>query len=103
MQRRFDDSMQGLLEGLVGMRRFVGSASMDGKKASAFQDHISRVVPTYIMTDPRAIKQALALIMTARNPERVADHATNVAGEVISLVEGCDVRHRHETKNRAAR
>ena len=33
------------------------------------------------------------LILTARSLERIADHATNVAEEVIYLVKGEDVRH----------
>jgi phosphate transport system protein len=75
---------------------------MDEKKADAFRDQIFRVLLTYMMGDPRVIEQALALILIARNLERVADHATNIAEEVIYLVEGREVRHRHETKIRTA-
>ena len=39
------------------------------------------------------IPRALDLIVIARNLERIADHATNVAEEVIFLVKGEDVRH----------
>jgi phosphate transport system protein len=43
--------------------------------------------------DGQLIPPALDLILVARNLERIADHATNVAEEVIFLVKGQDVRH----------
>lgn len=43
--------------------------------------------------DPNAIEAALNLILMARNFERIADHATNIAEEVIFIRTGDDVRH----------
>jgi phosphate transport system protein len=91
------------LEALVARDcAMADSVLMDEKKADAFRDQIFRVLLTYMMGDPRVIEQALALILISRNLERVADHATNIAEEVIYLVEGREVRHRHETKIRTA-
>ena len=42
---------------------------------------------------PEASLQALNAIITARNLERIADHATNIAEDVIFWVRGADVRH----------
>jgi phosphate transport system protein len=42
---------------------------------------------------PTLIRQALDTIIIARNLERVADHATNIAEDVIFWVRGADVRH----------
>lgn len=42
---------------------------------------------------PALIHQALDTIIIARNLERVADHATNIAEDVIFWVKGADVRH----------
>jgi phosphate transport system protein len=42
---------------------------------------------------PDASLQALNAIITARNLERIADHATNIAEDVIFWVRGADVRH----------
>jgi phosphate transport system protein len=42
---------------------------------------------------PEASLQALNAIITARNLERIADHATNIATDVIFWVRGADVRH----------
>ena len=47
-------------------------------------------------TKPTGAPQALDAFIVARNLERVADHATNIAEDVIFLVEARDVRHRHE-------
>jgi len=65
-------------------------------QVDAFRDHIFRVLLTYMMADPGTIERALALILISRNLERVGDHATNIAEEVIYLVEGREVRHSHE-------
>jgi phosphate transport system protein len=42
---------------------------------------------------PDAVRQALDALLVARNLERVADHATNIAEDVIFWVQGSDVRH----------
>jgi phosphate transport system protein len=68
----------------------------DEKGVDRFRDQIFRVLLTYMMADPGTIERALALILMSRNLERVGDHATNIAEEVIYLVEGREVRHRHE-------
>lgn len=57
------------------------------------KDSIFRVLLTYMMADPGTIDRALSLILISRNLERIADHATNVAEDVIFLVEARDVRH----------
>lgn len=44
--------------------------------------------------DPSIIPRALNHMFNARSLERIADHATNIAEEVIFLVKGIDVRHR---------
>ena len=44
--------------------------------------------------DPASVERALDYILIARRLERIADHATNVAEDVIFMVKGVDVRHR---------
>jgi phosphate transport system protein len=72
----------------------------DENQVDLFRDQIFRVLLTYMMSDPGTISRALALILISRNLERVGDHATNIAEEVIYLVEGREVRHRHESRAR---
>ena len=44
--------------------------------------------------DPAAIPPGLCQINIVRNLERVGDHATNIAEQVVFMVEGESVRHR---------
>jgi len=60
------------------------------------KDQVFRVLLTYMMADPGTIERALGLILISRNLERIADHATNIAEDVIFMVEAKDVRHHHE-------
>ncbi|HZU21441.1 MAG TPA: phosphate signaling complex protein PhoU [Terriglobales bacterium] len=46
---------------------------------------------------PEVVQQALDALLIARNLERVADHATNIAEDVIFWVRGADVRHHAAT------
>jgi phosphate transport system protein len=59
----------------------------------AFKDQIFREVLTYMLGDSRTIEPGVELILMARHLERVGDHATNIAEDVIFIVEGRDVRH----------
>ena len=43
--------------------------------------------------NPASVTAAVNLLSVSRNVERIADHATNIAKEVIYLVEGHLVRH----------
>ncbi len=69
-------------------------------KVDAFKDQIFRELLTYMMSEPPTIPRALPLILISRNLERVGDHATNIAEEVIYVAQGRDVRHHHEEKKR---
>ena len=48
---------------------------------------------SYMMGDSAVVFQSFELILVAKNLERVADHATNIAEDVIYMVAGHDVRH----------
>jgi len=92
------------LEALVAKDCSIANRVLEEeKKVDAYRDQIFRVLLTYMMGDPGTIPRALALILISRNLERVGDHATNIAEEVIYLVEGREVRHRHESSSRTSR
>ncbi len=57
------------------------------------KNQIFRELMTYMASDPSRIEQALNLILIARNLERVGDHATNIAEDVIFIATGKDIRH----------
>jgi len=62
------------------------------------RDLIYRKLVSYMQQDPRSVPQGIDFIFVARNLERVADHATNIAEDVVFLVEGVDVRHHAEVR-----
>ncbi len=63
------------------------------------RDDVYRELVTYMQKDPSTVRQCLDLVFVARNLERVADHATNIAEDVVFLVEGVDVRHHAERRD----
>ncbi len=67
-------------------------------EVDSLKDQVFRELLTYMMADPGTIQRALALILISRNVERIADHATNIAEDVIFLVEAKDVRHGREAE-----
>lgn len=69
-------------------------------EVDAYKEQIFRELLTYMMSDPGTIPRALSLILISRNLERIGDHATNIAEEVIYVVQGREVRHHHEEHKR---
>ncbi|MFH1226282.1 MAG: phosphate signaling complex protein PhoU [Planctomycetota bacterium] len=85
------------------VRRDVNLAQLvldSDDKVDAYKDQIFRELLTYMISDPETIQRSLTFILIARNLERIGDHATNIAEEVIYMVQGRDVRHHHEEEQR---
>jgi len=59
----------------------------------ALYKQLFRELLTFMIEDPKTVTRALHLLLIARNLERIADHATNIAEDVIYYVEGRDIRH----------
>ena len=70
-------------------------------QVDALKDQVLRELLTYMMGDPQAIGRAIALILISRHLERVADHATNIAEDVIYMVQARDVRHHKTPKDQS--
>lgn len=66
----------------------------------ALNDQIFRELLTFMMSDPKTITRAVHLIIVSRCLERIADHATNIAENVIFLVEGRVIKHHADTKEK---
>lgn len=60
----------------------------DRLKSEAFNELLQ-----LMQSDSSTINRALSLILVSRNLERIADHATNIAEDVIFMVLGKDIRH----------
>jgi phosphate transport system protein len=83
-------ALQSLLEGDAGMAQSVLSMDDDVDRMNR-EVHHSMV--TVIQEHPEWTEQALNTLIISRNLERIADHATNIAEDVIFWVRGADVRH----------
>jgi phosphate transport system protein len=59
----------------------------------ALKTQIFRELLTYMLQDASTIQPALDLILISRHLERIGDHATNIAEDVIFMVSAKDVRH----------
>jgi len=59
---------------------------------------VMRELISYMVSDPRTIDRALALIFIARDLERVADLATNISEDVYYIVQGKSLKH-HAIEN----
>src|SRR5438874_517201 len=59
----------------------------------ALKTEVFRELLTYMLRDAQTIEPALDLILISRHLERIGDHATNIAEDVIFMVSARDVRH----------
>jgi phosphate transport system protein len=68
----------------------------------ALKTQVFRELLTFMLQDPSTIEPSLDLILISRHLERIGDHATNVAEDVIFMVLAKDVRH-HAGESEAIR
>jgi phosphate transport system protein len=61
---------------------------LDALKTQVFRDLLG-----YMLKDQGTVEPAIDLILVSRHLERIGDHATNVAEDVIFMVSALDVRH----------
>jgi phosphate transport system protein len=63
------------------------------KEVDALNKQLHRELVSFVIENPTTITRALNLMVISKSLERIADHATNVAEEVVYLYEGTDIRH----------
>ena len=63
------------------------------KEVNALHKQVNRQITEFMMTDRESIPCCLHLMIVSRSLERIADHAKNVAEEVVYLCEAQDIRH----------
>ena len=67
-------------------------------KVDALHRSVFRILLTHMMEDPHMISNGMELFLVSRNLERVADLATNIAEDVVFLVEGKSIKHHAEDR-----
>jgi phosphate transport system protein len=88
------DSLDALINGDVALARAVIQGD---RRIDRHHRLVRKSLKAAIRRDPDRLNTWLRLINTARNLERVADHATNIAEAVLYLKEGDIVRHSPRT------
>jgi len=83
-------SLESFVEGKADLAQAV--LEMD-HVVDRMRDEAFIVLARKMNEEPQVTQQALDALLVARNLERVADHATNIAEDVIFWVLGADVRH----------
>lgn len=66
------------------------------EKVDLLNEQLHRELTSFMIEDPHTITRCLNLMSVAHNLERIADHATNIAEEIVYLYEGRDIRHQKE-------
>jgi phosphate transport system protein len=82
------------------LEAFLGSSADESMSVIKMDDEVDRLndqifreLVTHMLSNPPDISRALGLILTARAFERIADHAVNIAEDVVYIVRGEDIRH----------
>jgi phosphate transport system protein len=94
--------MASVASGMVrkALQSFIEGDAEMARSVLAMDDQVDKMneaayysLSVLIKDQPSLTAQALNALVIARNLERVADHATNIAEDVIFWVRGADVRH----------
>jgi phosphate transport system protein len=95
---RMGEIAQGMLRDALDafVRRDVALAEAvlaEDDRLDELKTQIFRELLTFMLSDPSTIEPSLDLILISRHLERIGDHATNIAEDVIFMVSARDVRH----------
>ena len=89
-QRMLRESLDAFVaqDNAAAQRVLAQDDELDGLKTQIFRELL-----TYMLGDTRTIEPGIDLILISRHLERIGDHATNIAEDVIFIVDAKDVRH----------
>ena len=94
-QTMLRDSLDAYVKHDIDLARSVLNSD---DELDALKTQVFRELLTYMLQDPATIQPSLDLILVSRHLERIGDHATNVAEDVIFMVSAQDVRHHPPTR-----
>ncbi|HKS36101.1 MAG TPA: phosphate signaling complex protein PhoU [Verrucomicrobiae bacterium] len=94
MARMGQDMLNDALDAFVhGHPEKARAAIPRDKEVDALNKQLHRELSSYMVERPATITRCLNLMVISKSLERIADHATNVAEEVVYLYEAKDIRH----------
>ena len=89
-RRMLDDALDSFVQGDPAAARKVCA---DDDHVDQLDDSVFRILLTHMMEDPRWIGPSMSLLLISKNLERIADLATNIAEDVVFMVEGVVIKH----------
>ena len=87
------DALEAFIRGDAAAAREI---CLRDDKVDLLHNSVFRILLTHMMEDPHTIGAGMELFLVSRNLERVADLATNIAEDVVFLVEGKSIKHHAE-------
>ena len=78
------------------------SVLLSDDEVDRLRDAVYKELVAFMQEQSTTIPRAVDLMFIAHNLERIADHATNIAEDVLFLVKGIDVRHHAEVREQIA-
>src|SRR5690606_14160907 len=88
--RMLGDALDAFVRGDAALARDVLRRD---DRVDELHQNVFRILLTHMMEDPRRISTGMDLYIVSGNLERIADLATNIAEEVVFLVEGRTIKH----------
>jgi phosphate transport system protein len=88
--------LQCLTAFVEGDDQMARSVLLQDEEVDRLRDAVYERLLAVMQSDPALVPPAIDLIFVARHLERIGDHATNIAEDVVFLVKGVDVRHHAE-------
>ena len=93
---------QGMLRDALDayVRRDTGLAQQvlnEDDRLDGLKTHVFRELLNIMLNDTATVEPSIDLILVSRHLERIGDHATNIAEDVIFMVSALDVRHHPPT------
>jgi phosphate transport system protein len=90
------DAIDAFVKSDIGLaKKVVLSDEEADKLRNLVQEEL---INDYMAKDPATASRAVPLLLIARHLERICDHVTNIAEDVIYMVEGKVVKHHHNEK-----
>lgn len=93
VQKMTHDALDAFVYAKPDLAREVIARDNDVDK---LHEQVRRELTSFMVEDPHTITRSLNLMTVARKLERIGDHATNLAEDIVYLYEARDIRHQTE-------
>jgi len=91
------EMLKGVMTALVDMNSELARKICDrDSEIDGLYVQVFREVLTHMMADTKNIKTGIELILVAKHLERMADHITNVAEDIVYMVDAKTIKHQYE-------